>query len=100
MTVWTSRVERKGDIDLIVNCKRSLLLVAVISNISVPGFYDDVMGSAGEEGSHGHHTVYAKNGPVPVLVGKCAKLLQLLARNPHRTAGYSAPQEYRDGHRE
>ena len=73
MTVWTSRVERKGDIDLIVNCKRSLLLVAVISNISVP----DVMGSAGEEGSLGHHTVYAKNGPVPVLVGKCAKLLQL-----------------------
>ena len=44
MTVWTSRVERKGDIDLIVNCKRSLLLVAVISNVSVPGFYDDVMG--------------------------------------------------------
>ena len=29
-----------------------------ISNISVPGLHDDVMGSAGEEGSHGHHTVY------------------------------------------
>ena len=42
-----------------------------ISNISVPGLHDDVMGSAGEEGSHGHHTVYAKNGPVPVLVGRC-----------------------------
>ena len=29
-----------------------------ISNISVPGLHDDVMGSAGEEWSHGHHTVY------------------------------------------
>ena len=25
---------------------------------AVPGLHDDVMGSAGEEGSHGHHTVY------------------------------------------
>ena len=38
-----------------------------ISYISVPGLHDDVMGSAGEEGSNGH-----------------------------RTAGYSAPQESRD----
>ena len=45
-------------IDLIVNCKRSLVLVAAMSNISVPGFYDDVIRSAGEEGSHGPHTVY------------------------------------------
>ena len=40
MTVGTSRGKRKGDIDLIVNCKRSLVLVAAMSNISVPGFYD------------------------------------------------------------
>ena len=58
MTVGTSRGKRKGDIDLIVNCKRSLVLVAAMSNISVPIFYDDVIRSAGEEGSHGPHTVY------------------------------------------
>ena len=58
MTVGTSRGKRKGDIDLIVNCKRFLVLVAAMSNISVPGFYDDVIRSAGEEGLHEPHTVY------------------------------------------
>ena len=45
-------------------------------------------------------STHSENGPVPVLVGRCAKLLQLQAQNPDRTVGYSAPQESWDGHRE
>ena len=34
------------------------VLNGAMSNISVPGLHDDVMGYAGGEGSHGPHTVY------------------------------------------
>ena len=51
------------------------VLNGAMSNISVPGLHDDVMGYAGGEGSHGHnglhiHNTHSRSGPV--LVGICA----------------------------
>ena len=38
-----------------------------MSNVSVPGLHDGVMGSAGGDGSHGHHCIQSRSGFV--LVG-------------------------------
>ena len=52
--------ERKCDVTRRSVTRNQLITVlnGAMSNISVPGLHDDVMGYAGGEGSHGPHTVY------------------------------------------